>query len=128
MSIEENKAVVLRFWEQFNKGNLEVMDECFADNFVRYAIDGTVMDREGYRHMCTSLFNTYPDIQATIGDMVGEGDKVAFYFTWSGTHKGESKGNPPTGKRFTMIEAYFTRFEGGKIVEFRNFQTQRQDE
>lgn len=128
MSIEENKAVILRFWEQFNKGNLEVMDECFSDNFVRYAIDGTVMDREGYRQMCTRLLNTYPDLQVTIGDIVAEGDKVAFYFTLSGTRKGESKGNPPTGKYFAMSEAYFSRFEDGKIVEFRNFQTKRQDE
>lgn len=128
MSTEENKALVVRFWEQFSKGNLEVIDECLADNFVRYAIDGTVMDREGYRQLCTGLLNTYPDIQGTIGDIVAEGDKVAFYFTLSGTHKGEFKDNHPTGKRFTMIEAYFSRFEGGKIVEFRNFQTQRQDE
>jgi len=74
------------------------------------------------------LLNTYLDIQVTIGDIVAEGDKVAFYFTASGTHKGESKDSPPTGKHFTMSEAYFCRFEGGKIVEFRNFQAQRQDE
>jgi len=128
MSIEENKAVILRFWEQFSKGNLEVMDECFSDNFVRYAIDGTVMDREGYVQFCTKVLNAVPDIQMTIGDVVAEEDKVAFYFTFSGSYKDKSKDNPPTGKRFTMSEAYFSRFEGGKIVEFRNFQAQRQDE
>ncbi len=128
MSSEENKAVIIRFWEHYNKGNLEVMDECFSDNFVRYAIDGKVIDREGYRQKCTKLLNMYPDIKVTIGDIVAEGDKVAFYFTISGTHKNESKSNPPTSKRFTILEAYFSRFEDGKIVEFRNFQTQRQDE
>ncbi len=126
MSIEENKEVILRFWEQFNKGNLEAIDECFSDNFVRYAIDGTIMNRQGYTQFCTRVLNTVPDIQVTIGDIVAEEDKVAFYFTFSGTHEGESKGNPPKGKRFTMSEAYFSRFEDGKIVEFRNFQAQRQ--
>lgn len=128
MSVEENKALVLRFWEQFSKGNFEVIDECLAENFVRYGIDGKVMDREGYRQLCTGFSNTYPGIQGTVGDIVAEGDKVAFYFTLAGTHKSESTGNPPRRKRFTMVEAYFSRIEGGKIVEFRNFQAQRQDQ
>jgi len=126
MVIKENKEIILRFWEQFNKGNLEVIEECFSNNFVRYAIDGTVMDREGYTQFCTRVLKTVHDIQVTIGDIVAEGDKVAFYFTFSGTQKAELKSNPQTGKRFTMSEAYFSRFEDGKIVEFRNFQAQRQ--
>ena len=99
-----------------------------SDNFVRYAIDGTVMDREGYKQFCTKVLNANPGIQVKIGDIVAEGDKVAFYFTVSGTYKSESKDKPPTRKRFTMMEAYFSRFDDRKIVEFRNFQAQRQEE
>ncbi len=127
MSIEENKAVIIRFVEQFNKGNLGVIDECFSDNFVRYATDGKVMDREGYRQFSTRILNMVPDIQITLGDIVAEGDKVAFYFTLSGAYKGDSDGDPSMGKPFRMSEAYFSRFEDGKIVEFRNFQTQREN-
>ena len=54
--------------------------------------------------------------------------KVAFHFTLSGTQEREFKDNPPTGKRVTISEAYFARLEEGKIVEFRNFQTQMKQE
>jgi len=120
--------VIIRFWEQFNKGNLEVINECFSENFVRYAKDGTTMDREGYSKFCTRVLNMASDIQIKIEDIVAEGDKVAFYFTLSGTRKDEAIDNLSTSKRFTMSEAYFSRFEKGKIVEFRNFQAQRQTE
>ena len=128
MSIEKNKGVILRLWDQFNIGSLEVISECFSDKFIRYAIDGTVMDREGYAQFCARGLNMTPDIQVKIGDIVAEGDKVAFSITISGTYKDESKEKSSKIKRFTMAEAYFSRFEAGKIVEFRNFQAQRQEE
>ena len=53
MSIEKNKALILRFWDEVNKGNLTIVDECFADNFVRYAADGQEMDRDGYKNFAT---------------------------------------------------------------------------
>ena len=128
MSVEENKAIIKRFWEECNKGNYDIIDEVCADNFVNYRIDGTTMDREGYKQLFKFISKTSPDTQATIGEMVAEGDLVAFYFTLAGTNTGEFMGNPPTGKRFSMMECYFTHFKDGKITEFRNFQAQRKDE
>ncbi|HEY93398.1 MAG TPA: ester cyclase [Dehalococcoidia bacterium] len=128
MGIEENKAIIKRFWEECNKGNYDVIDELCADNFVNYRINGTTMDKAGYKRLFQAISQASPDTQATIGEMVGEGDLVAFYFILAGTNTGEIAGNPPTGKRFSMMESYFARFKGGKIIEFRNFQAQRKDE
>lgn len=37
MSIEQNKNLVRRFYEEvWNKGNLDFADEVFADNYVRH--------------------------------------------------------------------------------------------
>ncbi len=48
MSLEENKAIELRFFEEVvNKGNLAVIDELVAANFVQPdAPPGTTDDRE----------------------------------------------------------------------------------
>ncbi len=48
MSVEENKALIRRIWDECNRGNLTVIDEFFDDSFVRYAHDGTTMDKQGY--------------------------------------------------------------------------------
>jgi predicted ester cyclase len=120
MSVEENKGIILHIWNECNRGNLAVIDECFADNFVRYAHDGTTMDRAGYRKMSAMILKNMPDCHVTIDDMVAEGDKVAFRITITGTETGGWGNMPPTNKRTVTKETYFARLENGKIVEYVN--------
>jgi hypothetical protein len=48
--------------------------------------------------------------------MIAEGDKVAAHFKCSGTHEGEWRGTPPTGRRFEAVdEVYIFRVEDGKL-------------
>jgi predicted ester cyclase len=121
MGIEENKALILRFWDEVNKGNLSIVDECFADNFVRYAADGQKMDRDGYKNFATGLLNHFPDIYCAVDDIIAEGDKVAFRFTWTATSQRDTPdGAYKKGQQFKVTEDYFCRLEKGKIVEFKN--------
>ena len=121
MSVEEeNKAVIRRLVNELNKGNLAIMDESLADNFVLTAQNRPDMDKEGYKQFLAGLINSFPDMQGTIDDIVAEGDKVAFRFTLTGTHKGDLMGIAPTHKRIKLTEDYFSHLEGGKIVEHKN--------
>jgi len=120
MSVEENKAVIRRFVDELNKGNLAVLDESLADNFVRTTPNQPDMDKEGYKQFMGRINDACPDIQCTIVDMVAEGDKVAYRTTITGTHKGNLIGIAPTGKQFKITEDYFSRFKDGKIVEHNN--------
>ncbi|MGI0037231.1 MAG: ester cyclase [Nitrososphaera sp.] len=58
-----------------------------------------------------------PDFQTSIHDMVAEGDLVALRISWSGTHRGELMGIPPTGKHVNVTEMQFCRISNGKIAE-----------
>ena len=49
--------------------------------------------------------------------MVAEGDKVVGHFKCSGTHEGEWRGMPATGRRFENVdEIYFFRVEGDRLA------------
>ncbi len=107
MSVEENKATIRRIWDECNRGNLTVIDECFADDFVRYDHFGKTMDRAGYKRMCAWILKSSPDFHVTVDDMVGEGDKVAFRITLTGTNRGQpgrprQPGNRTYSKRSTL--------------------------
>jgi predicted ester cyclase len=120
MSIEENKATIRRVWDELNHGNLAIIDECFADNFVRYALDGSTMNRESYKNnVCAALIKGVPDVHFEVEDMVAEGDKLAFRFSFSGTNPGFWRA-VPAGQKFSVTEVYFVRFADGKIIEFKN--------
>ena len=126
MSVEENKAMVRRDIEEvFNKGDLSLVDEIIAPNWVFYGPGGVERKgREGFKQIVTMLRNAFPDLHMTIEDMVAEGDMVAVRYMMRGTFKGELMGMAPTGNQFTMTSALFIRFEDGKEIEVREIYDQ----
>ncbi len=119
MSLEENKAIERRFFEEVvNKGNLAVLDELLAPDFVDHsAPPGIAADREGAKQFFAMAHSAFPDFHSTLEDMFAEGDKVVQRFTARGTHKGEWMGIAPTGKQITIPGIAIHRITGGKIVE-----------
>jgi len=120
MSTEQNKALVRRLMEEvFDRGNISLIDELFAPDFVEHEElpPGIPAGSEGVKQMSTMFRSAFPDFKATIDDMIAEGDKVVVRGTWSGTHKGEFMGIPPTGKRVSFGVIDIVRIAGGKFVE-----------
>jgi len=59
---------------------------------------------------------SFPDFRMEVLDVIADGDKVVGYFKCSGTHEGEWRGHPPTGRRFEAVdEIYIFRVEDGKL-------------
>ncbi len=52
--------------------------------------------------------------------MIAEGDLVATYKTFTGTHTGDFFGTPATGKRATIRVMDFVRYDDGRIAEHWN--------
>ena len=63
------------------------------------------------------LFTAFPDLQFTIEDMVAEGDFVVVRHTTRGTHQGNFRGIPPTGKQVSGTGMFIDRIVNGKAVE-----------
>ncbi len=58
-----------------------------------------------------------PDLHLTLGDILAEGDRVAFRYTMEGTHQGDFVGIPPTGKPFSVEGMIIARVVDSKAVE-----------
>jgi steroid delta-isomerase-like uncharacterized protein len=118
MSTEDNKAVARRAFDVINTGNLEVVDELIAPEYV-YTAPGTpeVRGPEGWKQLISTYRAAFPDLHMTVDDVMTEGDKVAVRWSATGTHRGELMGIPPTGKRVTVTGMIMSRCAGGKIVE-----------
>jgi predicted ester cyclase len=119
MSVEENKALVRReIDEAWHKGNLMVIDEIYAANFVDHsAFPGTTPDREGIKQFISVIRDAFPDIKLTIEDLIAENDKVVERVTATGTNKGEFMGIKPTNMQVTVPVITINRFAGDQIVE-----------
>jgi steroid delta-isomerase-like uncharacterized protein len=121
MSIEDNKALVRQMVEEtFNKGDIGAVDKFLAPDFAeREELPaGLPRDREGVKQLTIMLRSAFPDLKATVEDVVAEGDKVVVRQTWTGTHTGgEFMGVPPTGKAVSIGVIDIIRIGGGKFVE-----------
>ena len=122
MSVEENKAIVRRLIEEvFNEGDLDAIGELISPDFVGIGSGGP----EGFKRVTNLWLNAFPDLHATIDDMIAEGDKVAVRTAGRATHKGEFSSPifgsiPATGKEVVITETVFLRIVGDKIVEWRS--------
>lgn len=120
MQPEENKTVVRRFLEEiFTAGNVELVDELFAPDYVLHdpGVPDEVRGPEGMKRYVSMYRAAYPDTHFTIEDQIAEGDEVVTRWTGQGTHEGELIGIPPTGKQVTVTGIEFDRVAGGKMQE-----------
>jgi steroid delta-isomerase-like uncharacterized protein len=118
-SLADNKAVIRRSHEEvWSKGNLAVVDELYAPNFVCHLVVGPEWrGPEGVKQGVARHRRSFPDWNEHVEDIIAEGDKVVTRFTSSGTHKGELAGIAPTGKQVKISEIAIYRIADGKIVE-----------
>ena len=113
---EQHKALIRRWVESsWNKGNLDLADEMYADAYVGHGID--VRGPQGLKQFIAMFRAAFPDLDFSIQDMLAEGPQVAWRFTLRGTQQGEFQGIPPTGKPVEMTGIVISRFDGGMWVE-----------
>jgi predicted ester cyclase len=123
MSVDENKALVRRFYEEvWGRGNTDVAFEVFADDYVRHDLRPTagLPGPAGQKKIADDFHAAFPDLEFMIDLIVGEGDLVVGRWTASGTHLGSWGMLEPTGMSATFSAVNIFRFEDGKVAEIWN--------
>ncbi len=119
MSSEENKAIVRRFMEAYNKRNLDIFDELVAPDYIDHIFEQK--GREKLKQLFTMAFEAFPDWYEAIEDIIAEGDKVWLRVKATGTHTGEwnlfGVSLPPTGKKVILRMVFIWRIANGKLAE-----------
>jgi predicted ester cyclase len=118
MSTEENKALVRRFYEEIDKGNLEAMDELVAEGYIDHSPPPFPFapGREGLKEAFKLFWEATPGYHR-IEDQIAEGDKVVTRLTAYGKHEGDLPGAPRTGNAVKMTAVAIHRVADGKLVE-----------
>jgi predicted ester cyclase len=107
MAANPKDTVVCLIEEAMNRGNLDLLDDLCSREMA-----------EATRQWIGPFREAFPDVEMTIVELVAEGERVAGRFRCSGTHLGEWRGEPPTGRRFDGVdEVYFFRVVDGRIAE-----------
>ena len=123
MSVEDNKALVRRFYEEvWDQGNTDFAFEVFADDYVRHDLRSTdaLPGPAGQKKIAEDFRAAFPDLRIVVDLIVGEDDYVVGRWTATGTHNGRWGGIEPTGREATFSAVNIYRFENGKVAEIWN--------
>jgi len=115
---KENKALIRRYLEEcLAKNDMSLLDELLAPGYVFHEPSLGELDLHGYKQFQPSVLAAFPDGHWTIEDMVAEDDKVAWRWTFCGTHLGEFMGIPATRRQIRLIGMAISRVADGKVAE-----------
>ena len=119
MTVEENKALIRRFYAEIDAGNLDTMDELVAEGYLDHnppPFPGLAAGREGLKQAFRIFWRATPG-RHEIEDQIAEGDKVVTRLTAYGVHERDLPGIPATGRQVKMTGTAIHRIENGKITE-----------
>lgn len=120
MSIEDNKALVRRWLEAVDTGDVAVLGRYLAAAYVDHnppPFPDLPPGRAGAERAFALALAAFSDFHHVIEDQIAEGDLVVSRIAGTGVHTGEFLGIPPTGRRVSMSGIAIHRVQDGRIVE-----------
>jgi len=116
----ESKAIVMKGIEAVDNQEYDRLDEFFAEDFKRHCQatpDVEVNSLDEMIEFVKTWYEAFPDMKAEYHMVIAEGDLVAVYATFVGTHQAPMGDIPATGKTMDSETFAIFRVEKGKIVE-----------
>jgi ketosteroid isomerase-like protein len=115
VSLDDSVALVRRYVDALNAGDLAALDELFADDFVIHQPSGDRRGKGAIRGFVAGVRRTLPDIDARIDaifadDAFADGHRVGVLLTYDAT-------NAQLGRRVSVRELQLYRVVDGKIAE-----------
>jgi predicted ester cyclase len=109
-----NKDIVRQLFEEgLNRAQETVIERLVGAEYV----DATgERGPNAFKQVMTRLHTAFPDLTYVIDDILGEGDRVAVRWHWTGTHRGPFRNIAPTERSLTNTGSAIFRVRDGKVV------------
>ncbi|MGB0572800.1 MAG: ester cyclase [Alphaproteobacteria bacterium] len=118
MSLEDNKAVARRFFEEFTDGNLDaVADLMHAEHVFHFPLLPGPVDKPAHVAGQAAVKAAFPDYAMEVTEQIAEEDMVFNRLRVTGTHVGEFMGRPGSGKTFAVATFNVMRISDGQVVD-----------
>jgi len=109
---EEAKALIERVDEIWNEGNLALVDELYAPDFVEHFVNSSedIVGIDAVKKWVTDARTRYPDLNVTTEEIIVKDDKIVVRWTTTGT-------NAEYGKKVRNSGVAITHVVNGKFAE-----------
>ncbi len=117
---DRNKEVVEQVAAAIMANDYDALDHYIVSDYKRHCQatpDAKVESLEDFKNLMRSYENAFPDAEMKLEFLVAEGDLVAVWGNYTGTHTGPMGEVAATGKMIDSDFGGIHRLEDGKIVE-----------
>jgi predicted ester cyclase len=115
---EQNKSLVLQFYQAFDDRQIDQALSLLDSNFVAHLAGmSKSLDKEEFKQFGMSFYSAFSGGQHIFDEIIVSGDRVVTCGKFIATHLGEFQGLPPTGKHISLEIMHIDRIENGKLVE-----------
>ena len=115
---KDAKSLVRHFYDAVGAGNLSVIDELVADDFVdREEFPGLEPNKEGVKQFFAMLRSAFPDLNMEVREMLADDDLVSVRVIATGTHEGDFMGMSSSGRRIEVQVFDIFRLRDGQVTE-----------
>ncbi len=115
-NIEQNKALVRRFFAAIEAGDLHVFDEIVAEGYDDH-LAGQQAGRENLKKYFTGLRAAFRDMRLPISAIVAECNLVAVLNNVRGMHEGDYGTFKAKGNKIDAAAFQLYRIENGQLAE-----------
>ena len=121
--VEENIKMYTHTWDEIiNKRNLEQFNETnFTADITLRMNPENIVGIEAVKAYYTNFLAGFSNIEFTMVDVFGQGDKIVNHWNFKGTHTGDFFGIPATGKSVNIDGTTLVKMKEGKIAEEQDF-------
>jgi steroid delta-isomerase-like uncharacterized protein len=110
-------------WDNIiNQGDLDLInDSNFDENITMVSSPENVGGIEDFKAYYSNFVTGFSDVEFTIVDVFGQGDKLVKHWRFKGTHSGDFFGMPATNNKIDVEGTTLVEMKDGKIAKEQDF-------
>ena len=120
--LERDLAMYEDTWSRFLKGDTSIVNEDrFQKDVVVVTEEGDLVGIEACKKFYMNYLTGFSNIEFTIIDVLGQGDRLVKHWNFKGTHTGDFFGIPASGNKLNLSGTTLVTMKDGKIAKEQDF-------
>lgn len=121
--VQDNIKMYADTWDHIvNDANLDLINSTnFTDDIILVMSPENIVGIEAFKDYYSNFITGFSDVEFTLEDVFGQGDKIVKHWRFKGTHSGDFFGIPATGKKVNVDGVTLVEMRDGKIAKEQDF-------
>ena len=120
--LEKNIAMYQDTWLRFLNGETSIVnEERFQENVVVVTSQGDLIGIEACKKYYMNFLTGFSNIEFTIPEVIGQGDRLVKHWNFKGKHTGDFFGIPASGNKLNLSGTTLVTIKDGKIAKEHDF-------